>query len=74
MWRPGLPVPNCFVNRRNCLTEQCFPSPPVWVLGSGVVRSEINTPHWVQGTGLGQTFFASAQKVKIRGWIFVSLT
>ena len=69
MWRPGLAVANCFANGRKCLTEQVFPSPLVWVIDSGVVHPETNTPHWVQGADLGQTFISSAQKVKFHGWI-----
>ena len=69
MWRPSPSVTNCFANGRKCLTEQFFPSPLVWVLGSGVVCPETNTLHWVQGAGLGQTFVASAQKVIFHGWI-----
>ena len=69
MWRFGLAVVNCFANSIKCLTEQLFSSPFVWVLGSGVVCPETSTLHWVQGAGLGQTFVASAQKVKFNGWV-----
>ena len=62
MWRSGLAVANCFANGRECLTEQMFTSPLVWVLGAEAVRSETNTSHWAQSTGLCQTFVASAQR------------
>ena len=56
-------------NGRKCLTEQTFSSPLVWVIGSGIIHPETNTPHWVQRAGFGRTFVASVQKVKFHGWI-----
>ena len=44
----GLTIANCFANCRRHLTEQNFPSPLAWVVGSGIVRPETNAPHWVQ--------------------------
>ena len=69
MWRSGLAVANCFANGRECLTEQIFSSPFVWILGAGVIRPETNNPHWVQRTGLRQKIVTSAQKVKFHGWV-----
>ena len=47
VWRSVLAVANCFANGRECLTEQVFSSPLVWILGVGVVRPETYTPHCV---------------------------
>ena len=60
---------NCFANGSKCLTEQIFPSPLAWVVGSGIIRPETNAPHWVQRAGFSQTFVASAQKVMLHGGI-----
>ena len=43
--------------------------PLAWVVGSGIVRPEINAPHWVQRAGFGQLFIASAQKVMLHGGV-----
>ena len=67
--QPGLSVANFFANCRKRLTEQNFPSPLAWVVGSGIVRPEINAPHWVQRAGFGQLFIASAQKVMLHGGV-----
>ena len=69
MRRPGLTFANCFENGRKRLTEQLFPSPLAWVVGSEIIRPETNAPHWVQRAGFGQTFVASAQKVMFHGRI-----
>ena len=45
MGRSGLAVASCFVNGRECLTEQDVSSLLVWILGAGVVRLETYTPH-----------------------------
>ena len=66
---PGLSVANFFANGRKRLTEQNFPSPLAWVVGSGIIRPETNAPHWVERAGFGQTFVASAQKVIFHGGI-----
>ena len=58
--QPGLTVANRFANGRKRLTEQIFPSPLAWVVGSGIIRPETNAPHWVQRAGFGQPFIASA--------------
>ena len=62
MRQPGLTVANCFANGRKRLTEQIFPSPLAWVVGSGIIRPETNAPHWVQRAGFGQTFFCQCSK------------
>ena len=46
-----------------------FFSPLAWVVDSGIIRPETNAPHWVQKAGFGQTFVASAQKVRFHGGI-----
>ena len=69
MCQPGLPVANFFANGRKRFAEQIFPSLLVWVVGSGIIRPETNATHWVQSAGFGQTFVASAQKVKFHGGI-----
>ena len=65
MCQPGLTV----ANGRKRLTEQFFSSPLAWAVGSGIIRPETNAPHWVQRTGFGQTFVASAQTVMFHGGI-----
>ena len=69
MWRPGLAVANRFANGRKGLTEQVFSFPVdnVWVIGPGIICPETNTPNLVQMADYGQTFVASAQKVKFHG-------
>ena len=67
--QPGLTVANFFANRRKRLTEQIFPSPLAWAFGSGIIRPETNTPHWVQRAGFGQPFIASAHKVMLHGGV-----
>ena len=69
MCQPDLVVANFFVNDGKRLTEQFFPSPLAWVVGSGIIRPETNAPHWVQRAGFGQTFVVSAQKVMFHGGI-----
>ena len=73
MCPPGVTFANCFANGRNCLTEQNFPSPRAWVVGSGIIRPETNAPHWVQRAGFGQTFVARAQKVMFHDGILGEL-
>ena len=67
--QPGLTVANFFANGRKRLTEKTFPGPLPWVVGSGIIRPEINASHWVQRAGFGQPFVASAQKVMFHGGI-----
>ena len=72
MCQPGLTVTNFFSNGRKRLTEQIFPSPLAWVVGSGIIRPETNAPHWVQRAGFGQPFIASDQKVMLLSLIHIS--
>ena len=55
--------------RQKGLSEQNFPFPLVWIFGSGIIRPQTNAPHWVQRSGFGQPFVASAQKVMFHGGI-----
>ena len=56
MCQPGPTVANVFANGRKRLTEQIFPSPLAWIIGSGIILLETNAPYWVQKAGLGQPF------------------
>ena len=69
MCQPGLTVANCFANGRKCLTDQIFPSPLAWVVGSEIICPETNAPYWVQRASLGQPVVASAQTVMFHGGI-----
>ena len=69
MCQPGFTFANCFVNGRKCLTEQFFPAPLTWVVGSGIILPGTNAPHWILRAGFGQTFVANAQKVMFHGGI-----
>ena len=69
MYRPGLTFAKGVANGRNYFTEQIFPSPLPWVVGPGIIHPETNAPHWVQRSGFGQPFVASAQKMMFHGGI-----
>ena len=47
VWRSGLAVANCFPNGKECLTENIFSSPRLWIVNAGVVHPETYTPHCV---------------------------
>ena len=67
--QPGPTVANVFANGRKRLTEQIFPSPLAWIIGSGIILLETNAPYWVQKAGFCQMFIASAQKVMFHGGV-----
>ena len=71
--RPCLTFENDVAESRKYFIEKNCPSPLAEVAGPGIIRPEINAPHWVQRAGFGQAFVASAQKVMFHGRICVNL-
>ena len=67
MCQPGLTFANGFANGRKRLTEQFFPSPLSWVVGSEI--PETDAPNWAQRAGFGERLVDNAQKVMLHGGI-----